>query len=167
MMKQSVKRNIIPLRYVLIFLVISCGGNQEKSSSSESTAVKPSENGITKLVVNSNDLMQFDTKELRVVGGSKVELTLHHTGKLAKEAMGHNLVILKSGVDLSSFAQRAIKAKDNEYIPEGDDVIAHTALIGGGQSTTVTFDAPASGTYDFLCSFPGHWGLMQGKFIVE
>ena len=40
-------------------------------------------------------------------------------------------------------------------------------LIGGGEETTVTFDAPAKGTYDFICSFPGHYALMKGKFIVE
>ena len=25
---------------------------------------------------------------------------------------------------------------------------------------------PAKCTYDFICSFPGHSGLMKGKFIV-
>ncbi|MBT8261281.1 MAG: azurin, partial [Bacteroidia bacterium] len=38
---------------------------------------------------------------------------------------------------------------------------------GGGQSTSVTFMAPEVGTYDFICSFPGHSALMKGKFIVE
>ena len=40
-------------------------------------------------------------------------------------------------------------------------------MIGGGQTTSITFTAPAAGTYDFICSFPGHSGLMKGKFIVE
>ncbi|HBX64839.1 MAG TPA: azurin, partial [Balneolaceae bacterium] len=26
---------------------------------------------------------------------------------------------------------------------------------------------PEAGTYDFICSFPGHYALMKGKFIVE
>ena len=46
-------------------------------------------------------------------------------------------------------------------------MIAHTDLIGGGQVTSIEFDAPDAGTYEFLCSFPGHSGLMKGKFIVE
>jgi azurin len=40
-------------------------------------------------------------------------------------------------------------------------------MIGGGEQTTITFDAPEKGVYDFICSFPGHVALMQGKFIVE
>ena len=58
-------------------------------------------------------------------------------------------------------------AKDNGYIPEGDDIIAHTKMIGGGESVEITFDAPAAGTYDYICPFPGHYGIMKGKFIVE
>ncbi|MEM6771051.1 MAG: plastocyanin/azurin family copper-binding protein, partial [Bacteroidota bacterium] len=27
--------------------------------------------------------------------------------------------------------------------------------------------APAAGEYDFICTFPGHYGVMKGKFIVE
>ncbi|MEM9391297.1 MAG: plastocyanin/azurin family copper-binding protein, partial [Bacteroidota bacterium] len=66
-----------------------------------------------------------------------------------------------------AFAQKAIEAKENDYIPESDDILIHTALIGGGETTTITFEAPVKGSYEFLCSFPGHWGLMRGKFIVE
>ncbi|MEM8566801.1 MAG: azurin [Bacteroidota bacterium] len=148
-------------------LFTGCGGRQEKSNESTTQVPESPQDGIVKLVVNSDDLMRYDIKELRVPEGVSVELTLNHTGQLAKEAMGHNIVILKSGTDMAAFAQKAIDAKDNDYIPEGDDIIAHTALIGGGESTRITFEAPAPGSYEFLCSFPGHWGLMQGKFVVE
>ncbi|MDN5213167.1 azurin [Fulvivirgaceae bacterium BMA12] len=135
---------------------------QEVAESSEST-----ENGLITLVINGNDQMRFDKEELRAKAGATVELTLNHTGQLPKQSMGHNLVILKLGTDIPSFGQKAFAAQDNEYIPEGDEVIAHTALIGGGETTTITFTAPAKGTYDFICSFPGHYALMKGKFIVE
>ena len=46
-------------------------------------------------------------------------------------------------------------------------IIAATKLLGGGETDTVIFDAPAAGTYEFLCSFPGHYAIMKGKFIVE
>ena len=48
-----------------------------------------------------------------------------------------------------------------------DKFIAHTKMLGGGESDTIEFDAPAPGTYTFMCTFPGHYALMQGKFIVE
>ena len=28
-------------------------------------------------------------------------------------------------------------------------------MLGGGESDTITFDAPEPGTYIFFCSFPG------------
>lgn len=156
-----------------VLLILGCGNKSSESTSGEApksmieSDTGSSDGDVTKLVINSNDLMQYDRKELRAKAGTKVELTLNHTGKMAKEAMGHNLAILKMGTNLPDFAQRAIEATDNEYIPEGDEVLVHTKLIGGGESTTITFDAPEKGTYDFLCTFPGHYALMQGKFIVE
>jgi azurin len=40
-------------------------------------------------------------------------------------------------------------------------------MLGGGETTTIAFTAPAAGTYDYICSFPGHYGMMKGKLIVE
>ena len=40
-------------------------------------------------------------------------------------------------------------------------------MIGGGETDVIEFPAPEKGTYEFLCSFPGHYGMMKGKFIVE
>lgn len=164
----------------LVFFWACSGSSEEKSTETttstttetetqaeEATETAESDNGVIKLVINSDDLMRFDQGELRVKAGATVELTLNHTGQLPKTAMGHNVVILKPGTDIATFAQSAAAASENEYIPEGDDVIVHTALIGGGESTSITFEAPAAGTYDFICSFPGHYALMQGKFIVE
>lgn len=118
------------------------------------------------VVINSNDQMRFDKSEIRVKAGEKIKLTLNHTGKLPKTAMGHNFVLLEKGVDMADFAMKAMNAKDREYIP-AKGVIAHTQLIGGGESTTIEFTAPAKGTYEFMCSFPGHYAMMKGKFIVE
>lgn len=123
---------------------------------------------VVEISISGNDQMKFNKNELRVKPGQTVKLTLKHTGQMSKEVMGHNFVLLKQGTDLSEFAQQASQAKSNDYIPEGTDkVIAHTKIIGGGEETTITFEAPEAGTYDFICSFPGHWIQMQGKFIVE
>ena len=83
--------------------------------------------------------------------------------------MGHNFVLLKPGTVITEFSIKAAEAgQDADWIPEdGKDVIVHTKMIGGGESTAITFMAPEAGTYDFICSFPGHSALMKGKFIVE
>ncbi|MFL2629862.1 MAG: plastocyanin/azurin family copper-binding protein, partial [Flavobacteriaceae bacterium] len=88
--------------------------------------------------------------------------------KLDKLVMGHNFVLLKKGVNTNEFGIKASSEKENEYIPDGgNQVIAHTKLIGGGDSDTITFDAPKKGTYEFICSFPGHYMSMKGKLIIK
>ena len=136
------------------------------------TSMEANENqvqdGVTVVEITGNDLMQFNKNEIRVQAGQTIRLTLRHVGELPKNAMGHNFVLLKQGTDVVDFAQKAATATGNDYIPNGTDkVIANTEMIGGGEETTIEFTAPAAGTYDFICSFPGHYVQMQGKFIVE
>lgn len=162
---------------VFSFIFASCGGGDKKAPAPAPKPVPKTETTTTDnsatanetvIKLGSNDQMQYDKKELKAKAGQKVTLTLTHTGKMPKAAMGHNFVLLKQGTDMTKFAQAAGAAADNGYIPkDSKDIIAHTKLIGGGESATVTFDAPAKGTYDFVCSFPGHLALMKGKFIVE
>ena len=118
------------------------------------------------IVIESNDQMKFDIKEIKVKKGDTIKLTLKHVGQLPKAAMGHNWVLLNADTDMASFAQAAIQARDNDYIP-ADGFIIHTDLLGGGEETTIEFEAPEIGEYTFICSFPGHFALMNGKFIVE
>ena len=133
-----------------------------------STATNPATNVATEITVEANDRMQFDTKEISVKAGEKITLTLKHVGKLPKQAMGHNWVLLKEGVVVKDFAMEAMKAKDNDYLPkDSKDVIVATELLGGGETDTITFEAPAKGTYTFICTFPGHYGIMQGTFVVS
>ena len=121
-----------------------------------------------KIVIESNDQMRFNLSEITVQQGQIVVLTLKHVGKLPKAAMGHNWVLLEPDTDLASFAMSAMKAKDNEYVPaDAPEVVVNTILLGGGEETTIEFEAPAPGTYSFICSFPGHYALMQGTFTVE
>ena len=159
-----------------LFILTSCG-NSKKEEKQKDESFKINKNvetenqkddGVTEIILTGNDQMRFNLKEIKVNAGDEVKLTLKHVGKLGIQAMGHNFVLLKPGVKINDFAQKAVDAKGNDYIPENtDDVIVHTKLIGGGEQTTITFDAPKKGVYDFICSFPGHVALMQGKFIVE
>ncbi len=161
---------------ILLFLVavISCGGNADSKKNSFEYK-KIDEKGINLdkrskealIIINSSDLMKFDQNELIVFEGQEITLTLNHTGKMSKEIMGHNFVLLKKETDLNDFAQRAMLARENEYIPDGDETIAYTKMIGGGESDTITFSAPEKGSYTYICSFPGHYGLMRGVLIVS
>ena len=58
---------------------------------------------------------------------------------------------------------------DHDYLPKDDPrILAHTKLVGGGESTSVTFktDGLAGKDLTFFCSFPGHFALMKGSFKV-
>lgn len=169
------KKSILVFASAAMFLAACSSSTEQKSTEpaapAETTtpeaAPAPAEPAVVTL--NAGDDMKYDITEIKVKAGQTVKLTLHHTGKLPVSGMGHNFVLLASGVDLTEFAQAAIKAKDTEYIPADytDDILAHTKLIGGGETTEIEFTAPEKGTYDYLCTFPGHYAMMQGKFIVE
>ena len=151
--------------YLLSFiLLIGCSNTAKNKTDSKSQTKVPKEILIE---LSSSDNMLFDKKFIYVNSRQKITLTLNHIGEFDKKIMGHNFVLLKKGVDVTEYATRAMKARDNEYIAEGDDVIAHTNLIGGGESDTIIFDAPEKGSYIYICSFPGHYGVMRGILIVK
>ena len=160
-------KNII---YILLIALVTFSCNNKpatkkvETNKKENVVEKPNEIAI---ILNSNDQMQFDKKVLSASPGQSITLTLNHTGRGNKMIMGHNFVLLKKDVDVDVFARKAVEARDSEYIPEGDEMIAYTGLIGGVESITITFDAPEQGVYNFICSFPAHYQLMRGQLIVK
>jgi azurin len=189
-LKNLIKMNEIKFNYLLIvtsFMLLSCGGGERTSDNTESmddnnvapaetaspattpTGQEANQGDVVELTIEGNDQMQFNKNEFRVKAGQTVRLTLTHVGTMPKNAMGHNFVLLDEGVDLAAFGQKSATAMENDYIPESEtgNIIAHTALLGGGESDTIEFTAPEAGNYEFLCSFPGHYAIMKGSFIVE
>jgi azurin len=117
--------------------------------------------------IESNDAMQFNKPAISVPASCKqFTVKLKHVGKLPKTAMGHNWVLSKTS-DLQGVANDGIAAgAAKDFLKEKDArVIAHTKLIGGGESDSVTFSTAAlkaGEAYSFFCSFPGHSALMKG-----
>ena len=157
----------VPISFICFLVVFGCNDAPKKESKPTTPEVVEKKVKELNLILNSNDQMQFDKKVLSASPGQKVTLTLNHTGRGNKMIMGHNFVLLKSGIDVDDFARRAVEASDSEYIPEGDEMIAYTTLIGGGETTSVTFEAPSTGIYTFICTFPAHYQLMMGQLIVK
>ena len=124
---------------------------------------------LCRVEISGNDVMQYDKKELAVPATCKdITVTLHHAGKQPRAAMGHDWVLVKTA-DLAAVAQAGIGAGlANDYLVHGDKrVLAHTRVIGGGESTSVTFSRSLlskGADYSYLCTFPGHSALMHGKF---
>ena len=167
-------KNIILLIFSII-LFLSCGSGEKKEKkekfkyerTKESLDRIPMNNPDDfKVILNSFDNMIYDKNKIEVKSGRNIILTLIHKGKVSKEFMGHNFVLLKKGVNIDEYAKKAVLAKSNDYIPNSDETIAYTKMLGGGESTTISFLAPEAGIYNYICSFPGHYMLMRGELIV-
>ncbi|GAB3679477.1 azurin [Salinisphaera aquimarina] len=115
--------------------------------------------------------LKFSKESITVKPGEKVTIKLSNNSKLPAAAMAHNWVLLKADANPQKFDEAAVNAKDSDYIPSdmSDQVIAHTGLVAGGSSDTVTFTAPDKpGDYTYICSFPGHFAAgMKGTLTVS
>ena len=139
------------------------------ASEAASTAAAPAA-GNCATTVESNDNMQFNTKDIQVSKACKeFTITLKHTGTQPKSGMGHNIVISKAEDMDGILKDGAAAGADAAYVKAGDArVVGHTKLIGGGEETSVTVDPAklADGSYKFYCSFPGHGALMNGTVTL-
>ena len=121
--------------------------------------------------VTVGDTLTYDTSSIAIGADcAEASITLTHTGKLPKNAMGHNWVLTKTA-DFDALAPAGVAAGlEGDYVPAGDArVIANTKIVGGGESDTIKFPVAnlKGGDYTFFCSFPGHWAVMKGSFTVE
>ncbi len=121
--------------------------------------------------VKGTDNMKFDVTTIEAEPGETIKVVLTVVSRIPKQAMGHNIVFLDSGVDMKAFVNASAKARDSQYIaPElKDQVLAATDLAGGGETVEVIFTVPTKlGDYEYVCSFPGHfYGGMKGVLTVK
>lgn len=121
--------------------------------------------------LTGNDQLQFNLKTIEVSKACEsFTINFKHIGKLAREVMGHNVVITKAA-DKNAVNSAGMQAGiANDYVPQNDArVIAASNLIGGGDTTSVSFDPKKVAEGDvFFCSFPGHAAIMTGELkLVE
>ena len=123
-------------------------------------------------VIEGNDMLQFNLKEMVVSSScSEITVTLKHTGAMPANVMGHNWVLTNTADFMPVATAGGGAGMANNYVPVNDvRVIAASAVIGGGAETSVTFSGDllsAGGDYTFFCSFPGHYAIMKGSFVVR
>lgn len=120
--------------------------------------------------IEANDAMQYNADSITVPAScTQFTINLKHAGTLAANVMGHNVVVSKEA-DMAGIAADGA-ADPATHVKAGDTrAIAHTKIIGGGESASVTFDVAKikdGGPFKFFCSFPGHLALMQGSIQVQ
>lgn len=84
-------------------------------------------------------------------------------------AQQHNWVLANGGDDVAGKVdEEAVAAGAPDYLPaDRTNVIAATKILAPGGKETLSFTAPAAGTYTFLCTYPGHYAAgMKGTLTV-
>tara|TARA_A100001015_G_C14881909_1_gene668799 strand:- start:477 stop:917 length:441 start_codon:yes stop_codon:yes gene_type:complete len=124
------------------------------------------------MAVAASDAMAYDTKEINVDGSCKTfKINFTHTGKLAKEIMGHNLVFVETAnLDTTIKAIDMSAGVDNGYLPKMKEIIYKSKMLGGGDKDSFTLDMKnfkKGGDYTFFCSVPGHYIVMKGKLVFQ
>ena len=121
--------------------------------------------------IDSNDAMQYNVSSITVPSScAQFTINLKHVGQMPVAAMGHNVVI-STMADMQAVLSDGMGAGvAGDYVKAGDTrIVAHTKLLGGGESTSVTFDTSKikdGGPYEFFCSFPGHAAMMKGSISI-
>ncbi|WKN30933.1 ThuA domain-containing protein [Porifericola rhodea] len=114
------------------------------------------------------DMMKYDKAVFSVKAGEKVTIALENL-----DGMQHNLLILKPGS-----LQKVGKAADalardpdgaqKDYVPDMPEVLFATKMLNPEEVVNLTFTVPdEAGEYPFVCTFPGHWRMMNGIMKVE
>jgi uncharacterized cupredoxin-like copper-binding protein len=103
------------------------------------------------LTFEGNDSLQFNPATASVPAGSEVTVNLNNTG-----ALEHSWTLVANDADVAT-------ATEADAINS-----ASTGTVAGGASDTLTFTAPAAGTYKYICTVPGHAaGGMVGTLTVN
>ncbi len=121
--------------------------------------------------ISANDAMRYDVTSFAVKPGERITVIFFNAGRLPKAVMGHNWVLLKVETDLREFARQGVLYGEPDFIdPETrGQVLAATAMLGPGEDSKVTFNAPDEpGKYPYVCTFPGHLAAgMKGSMSVQ
>ena len=161
-------------------LLVACGGGEDPAPAATpkpaATAVpteKPAPTSVpattapatggsgTSLEIGSRgDELYFDKDTLTAKAGS--EVTVKFTNSAG--ALQHNWVLVPTGTETEIAIAGTTAGADNAWIPDDPRIIAQSPLVDPGGSASVTFTAPAAGSYTYVCTFPGHNFTMLGTF---
>jgi putative membrane-bound dehydrogenase-like protein len=139
---------------------------EDQETENLSTAEAPAGATVITIKVIQNE-MKYDLKSFTVTAGKPVILVLENP-----DFMQHNLVITKQGA-MKIVGEAADKlagspnGADMSYVPDIPEVLFSTKLANPQETVRIQFTAPAQpGDYPFVCTFPGHWSLMNGTMKV-
>ncbi|MSR29462.1 MAG: hypothetical protein EXS03_07820 [Phycisphaerales bacterium] len=111
--------------------------------------------------------MTYDKKEFSAAPGQVVRIKFHNA-----DALEHNLLIVAPGAmaEMGVAGDRMGQTADGklkEFVPDSPKVLAVMGIVAPGASQDFWFIAPSKpGTYPYVCTYPQHWRMMNGKLKV-
>jgi len=118
--------------------------------------------------IQTGSNLSFQTRSFQVNPGERIALTLKNP-----DVVPHNWALLAPGTlrEVGDLTNKLISDPDamvRQYIPQTKAVLAYTDIVLPRESFTIYFTAPTqSGNYPYLCTFPGHWLVMNGEMRVR
>jgi azurin len=110
------------------------------------------------------EALKFSEAALSASSGSSVTVTFNNGSAVNQ----HNWVLVQNGTKDAVAADGTNAGPTAGWVKPGDErVVATSKLLNPGESEAITFTAPAAGTYQFVCTFPGHNFTMFGDFTVN
>lgn len=132
----------------------------------EDSTLQPIEEVKLKAVGNTMKEIAYSKDTIRVSAGALVKLEFINEG--SELPMIHNFVVADSGTYKRVALEGEKAGASGNFIPVKRKLLAASPLALPGQTVKVEFEAPLKpGTYDFVCTYPGHWERMNGKLIVR
>lgn len=119
------------------------------------------------IILEVGQNLTYRSPQLNVQPGERIALMLFNP-----DVVPHNWVLAKPGTlsRVGEMADRSISDPDavfRHYVPASDDVLAYTSVVLPRDAMTIYFEAPElPGRYPYLCTFPGHWKVMNGVLVV-
>ncbi|MEY2725591.1 MAG: hypothetical protein RLZZ458_1458 [Planctomycetota bacterium] len=121
-----------------------------------------------KLSISAAPGLQFEPRVLRVLPGARVSLAFRN----GDPGMPHNVAIVRADA-IDEFGERSMQLASNpraiatHYVPEDPRELCFSPILQPGDSYTMYFEAPREpGEYRMVCTYPGHWRVMQGSLFV-
>ena len=148
------------MRLMPIAVLLPGPGLKAQGSRSERAAP-----GSTITVGTLGDELAYDVVEIRARAGSEITVDFVNSSG----GMPHNIVFVMSDSDINPVGLAALEASKTDYIPqeELDRIFGYTAMAGPGETVSVKIAVPEqSGSYPYICTYPGHFTVMQGRLIA-
>jgi azurin len=124
--------------------------------------------GVAVFVIKTvREQLRYDTPRLVVEAGKPFEIIF-----VNDDVMPHNLLVVKPGSKaeiglLTATMPPTPDAEGRAYVPKSEKVLAATKLLEPDQRATLKLTAPGEpGDYEYVCTFPGHWMIMNGVLVV-